>query len=69
MRWRGFGLNGRAFEIDVAERVALDIGAAAGGFTRVLLKARAARVYAVDSPSGRTSRFLPRSFCVGLLAR
>ena len=42
-----------AFAIDVAERVALDIGAAAGGFTRVLLEAGARRVYAVDAGHGQ----------------
>ncbi|MDQ1396943.1 MAG: rRNA (cytidine1920-2-O)/16S rRNA (cytidine1409-2-O)-methyltransferase [Acidimicrobiaceae bacterium] len=42
-----------AFEVDVAGRVALDAGAAAGGFTRVLLEAGAARVYAVDVGHGQ----------------
>lgn len=41
------------FSVRVAGRVALDIGAAAGGFTRVLLAARAARVYAVDVGFGQ----------------
>jgi 23S rRNA (cytidine1920-2'-O)/16S rRNA (cytidine1409-2'-O)-methyltransferase len=42
-----------AFAVDVRGRVALDLGAAAGGFTRVLLRAGAARVYAVDTGFGQ----------------
>ena len=41
------------FRIDVRGRVALDVGAAAGGFTRALLAAGAARVYAVDAGHGQ----------------
>jgi 23S rRNA (cytidine1920-2'-O)/16S rRNA (cytidine1409-2'-O)-methyltransferase len=41
------------FGVPVAGRVALDVGAAAGGFTRVLLGAGARRVYAVDAGHGQ----------------
>jgi 23S rRNA (cytidine1920-2'-O)/16S rRNA (cytidine1409-2'-O)-methyltransferase len=41
------------FDVSVEGRVALDLGAAAGGFTRVLLRAGAARVYAVDAGFGQ----------------
>jgi 23S rRNA (cytidine1920-2'-O)/16S rRNA (cytidine1409-2'-O)-methyltransferase len=41
------------FGVDPAAKVALDIGAAAGGFTRVLLERGAARVYAVDAGHGQ----------------
>jgi 23S rRNA (cytidine1920-2'-O)/16S rRNA (cytidine1409-2'-O)-methyltransferase len=39
--------------VPVAGRVALDLGAAAGGFTRVLLAAGTRRVYAVDAGHGQ----------------
>ena len=42
-----------AFALDVRGRVALDAGAAAGGFTRALLSAGARRVYAVDAGFGQ----------------
>jgi 23S rRNA (cytidine1920-2'-O)/16S rRNA (cytidine1409-2'-O)-methyltransferase len=42
-----------AFSPAIAGRIALDIGAAAGGFTRVLLEAGASRVYAVDAGFGQ----------------
>lgn len=41
------------FEVTVGGRVALDAGAAAGGFTRVLLAAGARLVYAVDAGHGQ----------------
>ena len=41
------------FGVGVTGRVCLDLGAAAGGFTRVLLEAGAARVYAVDAGFGQ----------------
>jgi 23S rRNA (cytidine1920-2'-O)/16S rRNA (cytidine1409-2'-O)-methyltransferase len=42
-----------AFAPAVTDRIALDVGAAAGGFTRVLLDAGARRVYAVDAGFGQ----------------
>lgn len=42
-----------AFDVPVRGRLALDVGAAAGGFTRVLLEAGGARVYAVDTGHGQ----------------
>ena len=42
-----------AFAVDMLARTALDVGAAAGGFTRALLRAGARRVYAVDAGNGQ----------------
>jgi 23S rRNA (cytidine1920-2'-O)/16S rRNA (cytidine1409-2'-O)-methyltransferase len=42
-----------AFHVPVSGRVALDIGASAGGFTKVLLECGARRVYAVDAGHGQ----------------
>lgn len=42
-----------AFAISVDGRIALDVGAAAGGFVRVLLERGARRVYAVDAGHGQ----------------
>jgi 23S rRNA (cytidine1920-2'-O)/16S rRNA (cytidine1409-2'-O)-methyltransferase len=47
-----------AFGIDAAGCVALDLGAAAGGFTQALLDAGAARVYAVDAGVGQLRGWL-----------
>ena len=41
------------FEVPVRDAVAVDVGAAAGGFTRVLLGRGASRVYAVDVGHGQ----------------
>jgi 23S rRNA (cytidine1920-2'-O)/16S rRNA (cytidine1409-2'-O)-methyltransferase len=54
----GFAL--RAFRVDVGGRIALDAGAAAGGFTSALLRAGAARVYAVDAGFGQLRGSLRR---------
>lgn len=42
-----------AFGVAVAGRIALDLGASAGGFTTVLLERGARRVYAVDAGHGQ----------------
>jgi len=43
----------KAFALDAAGRTAVDIGASTGGFTDVLLRAGAARVYCVDVGYGQ----------------
>ena len=48
-----------AFAIDAAGAIALDLGAAAGGFTQALLDAGAARIYAVDAGAGQLRGWLP----------
>jgi len=47
-----------AFGVDAAGAVALDLGAAAGGFTQALLDAGAARVYAIDAGAGQLRGWL-----------
>jgi 23S rRNA (cytidine1920-2'-O)/16S rRNA (cytidine1409-2'-O)-methyltransferase len=47
-----------AFGVDASGAVALDLGAAAGGFTQALLDAGAARVYAVDAGIGELRGWL-----------
>jgi 23S rRNA (cytidine1920-2'-O)/16S rRNA (cytidine1409-2'-O)-methyltransferase len=47
-----------AFGIDAADAIALDLGAAAGGFTQALLDAGAVRVYAVDAGAGQLRGWL-----------
>ena len=47
-----------AFGVDAAGAVALDLGAAAGGFTQALLDAGTARVYSVDAGAGQLRGWL-----------
>jgi 23S rRNA (cytidine1920-2'-O)/16S rRNA (cytidine1409-2'-O)-methyltransferase len=47
-----------AFGVRAAGAVALDLGAAAGGFTQALLDAGAVRVYAVDAGAGQLRGWL-----------
>ncbi len=62
-----------AFGVDVRGRVAADLGASTGGFTDCLLRAGAARVYAVDVGRGQLAwrlRADPRVVCLdGVNAR
>ena len=46
------------FDVPVRGRVCVDVGASTGGFTDVLLKNNAARVYAVDVGHGQLDPFL-----------
>ncbi len=57
----------KVFRIDVCGKVAVDLGASTGGFTDCLLRAGAARVYAVDVGHGQLSWRLrndPRVVCL-----
>jgi 23S rRNA (cytidine1920-2'-O)/16S rRNA (cytidine1409-2'-O)-methyltransferase len=57
------------FGVEVAGRIALDVGAAAGGFTTVLLERGARRVYAVDVGFGQLRGSLRRDLRVVNLER
>ena len=59
----------RAFALDVRGAVALDAGAAAGGFTKAVLDAGARRVYAVDVGHGQLRGFLRQDPRVVVLER
>jgi len=58
-----------AFAIDPAGKVALDIGASTGGFTDVLLRRGAARVYAIDVGYGQLAWSLRQDPRVVVLER
>jgi len=51
----GFKLAGalKDFDLDVTDRICVDVGACTGGFTDVLLQNGAARVYAIDVGYGQ----------------
>jgi 23S rRNA (cytidine1920-2'-O)/16S rRNA (cytidine1409-2'-O)-methyltransferase len=57
------------FGIEVADRVALDIGASTGGFTDVLLRRGARRVYAIDVGYGQLAWTVRRDPRVVVLER
>ena len=57
------------FEIDVRDKIVLDVGASTGGFTDCLLQHDAAKVYAIDVGYGQFSWILRTSDRVVLLEK
>ncbi|WP_026370659.1 TlyA family RNA methyltransferase [Kallotenue papyrolyticum] len=57
------------FALEVRDRIAIDVGAATGGFTDVLLQRGAARVYAIDVGYGQLAYRLRHDPRVVLLER
>ena len=67
----GLKLEGalRAFDVDVAGKVALDAGLSTGGFTDCLLQRGAARVYGVDVGYGQVADKVRRDARVTVMER
>ncbi len=59
----------RTFQVDVEQRICLDVGASTGGFTDCLLQHGAARVYAVDVGYGQLAWSLRNDPRVAVLER
>ena len=58
-----------AFAIDVTDRIAIDVGASTGGFTDVLLRRGASKVYAIDVGYGQLAWSLRQDPRVVVLER